>query len=195
MITELHTETATVDLATGAAVLTATPSLTDPVLCQAYIECGDGANDLDGTGGDFTYVMTIGTQTAQSGPRAVVFSTAIRSSFWTAPFPVPETQEVIITLTSPNAGDAAVAVTSYLYDVTSTDSASVAAILLDTGTTIPAAITAVAAQVTTVDTVVDAIKAKTDNLPSSVPKNVALSYFAFSLFSSQDHVTPLAGEQ
>ena len=39
----------------------------------------------------------------------------------------------------------------------------------------------------------DAIKAKTDNLPSSIPKAVALANFSFALFSNHDHVTPLTG--
>ena len=39
----------------------------------------------------------------------------------------------------------------------------------------------------------DAIKAKTDNLPGAVPKNVALSYFPVVMYSSTDHVTPLTG--
>lgn len=43
------------------------------------------------------------------------------------------------------------------------------------------------------DLLIDAIKAKTDNLPSSVPKNTALSNFGFAMFSSIDHVTPTAG--
>lgn len=39
----------------------------------------------------------------------------------------------------------------------------------------------------------DSIKAKTDNLPSSIPKNVALSDFAFAMYSVVDHVTPVTG--
>jgi len=38
-----------------------------------------------------------------------------------------------------------------------------------------------------------AIKAKTDNLPSGIPKNVALSNFAFFMVDSSDHVTPKTG--
>lgn len=41
--------------------------------------------------------------------------------------------------------------------------------------------------------VVAAIKAKTDNLPSNIPKNAPLSNFQFIMVSSVDHVTPLAG--
>jgi hypothetical protein len=49
------------------------------------------------------------------------------------------------------------------------------------------ALLATAANLTTVDTVVDAIKAKTDNLPSGVPKNVALSNFMFLMTDSTNH--------
>jgi len=40
---------------------------------------------------------------------------------------------------------------------------------------------------------VDAIKAKTDNLPSGVSKNVALSNFTFYMTDSDDHVSAKTG--
>jgi len=43
------------------------------------------------------------------------------------------------------------------------------------------------------DAVIDAIKTKTDNLPSGVPKNVALSNFEFLMVDSADHVSPKTG--
>ncbi len=45
-----------------------------------------------------------------------------------------------------------------------------------------------------IDTEVAAIKAKTDNLPSGVPKNVALSNFTFLMTLSSNHVTPATGK-
>lgn len=48
----------------------------------------------------------------------------------------------------------------------------------------------VEADLATIEAVVDAIKAKTDNQPAGVPKNVALSDFPFSMVLSSDHVTP-----
>jgi len=39
-----------------------------------------------------------------------------------------------------------------------------------------------------------AIKAKTDVLPSGIPKNVALSNFAFLMILKSDHVTPATGK-
>lgn len=77
----------------------------------------------------------------------------------------------------------------------------VAAILTDTGTTLPATLatiagyldTEVAAILAAVDTEVAAIKAKTDLLPSGVPKNVARANFPFKMVDSTDHVTPETG--
>ncbi len=40
---------------------------------------------------------------------------------------------------------------------------------------------------------VDAIKAKTDNQPAGVPKNVALANFMFLMMDSADHITPKTG--
>ncbi len=45
-----------------------------------------------------------------------------------------------------------------------------------------------------IDTEVTAIKAKTDNLPSGVPKNVALSNFMFAMVLALDHITPATGK-
>ena len=67
------------------------------------------------------------------------------------------------------------------------------AILEDTGTTIPGTITTIDNEIAVIDGIVDAIKLKTDNLPSSIPKAVALLDFAFVMYSSTDHVTPSTG--
>jgi len=48
-------------------------------------------------------------------------------------------------------------------------------------------------EIAVIDTVVDAIKAKTDNLPGAVPKNVELASLAFVLYSNTDHVSPKTG--
>lgn len=44
------------------------------------------------------------------------------------------------------------------------------------------------------DLLIDAIKAKTDNQPAGVPKNVALSNFPFLMVSSSNHITPATGK-
>jgi hypothetical protein len=288
-IYQLDTENADVDLAAGAAVLTDTPNASEHVWCQAYVKLGDGAKNLDGNGGNFTFVITVGGQTVQPSPTTLAFGTEVRSSFWTDVFPVPANEAVVITVTSPNAGDSDVDVTSYLFEVApliygsdnmvkiSTDAQDLSgsldvnaktlgddcitsakfdestaypvksadtgatalartgadsdtletlsdqmdtidtvvdAILVDTGTTLPATLATIAGYIDTevaailadtnelqgdwtdggrLDLLLDAIKAKTDNLPSSVPKNVAFSNFAFTLYSNQDHVTPVTG--
>lgn len=46
----------------------------------------------------------------------------------------------------------------------------------------------------TIDTIVDAIKDKTDDLPSGVAKNVALSNFEFFMVLSNDHTTAATGK-
>jgi len=90
-----------------------------------------------------------------------------------------------------------------------------AAILTDTGTTLPATLATIAgyidAEVAAIladtgelqadwanggrlDLLIDAVKAKTDLLPSGVPKNVALSNFCFLMVLSSDHVTPATGK-
>lgn len=43
------------------------------------------------------------------------------------------------------------------------------------------------------DLLIDAIKAKTDNQPAGIPKNVALSNFEFLMIDSSDHITPKTG--
>ena len=44
------------------------------------------------------------------------------------------------------------------------------------------------------DLLLDAIKAKTDNQPAGIPKNVALSNFEFLMVLSSDHITPATGK-
>lgn len=55
------------------------------------------------------------------------------------------------------------------------------------------ALLATEAKQDTIDTVVDAIKAKTDNQPAGVQKNVALPQFVFLMVDSTDHITPKTG--
>ena len=116
MITELDCDNADRDLTSQVTVLTHTPSASSPMLCVAYIALGDGAKDLDGTGGYFELVITVGGQTVEPSPQLIECSTATRVAFWTSPFPVPAGDEVIIKLTSPNAADTDVDVTASLYD-------------------------------------------------------------------------------
>ena len=58
-ITQLDTENADRDITSLIAVLTDTPDVTNPTLCQAYVKLGDGAKNLDGSGGNFNLVITV----------------------------------------------------------------------------------------------------------------------------------------
>jgi hypothetical protein len=44
------------------------------------------------------------------------------------------------------------------------------------------------------DLLIDAVKAKTDNLPSGIGKNTALSNFEFLMVLAADHVSPATGK-
>jgi len=116
-IAEIDTENADRDISSLIAVLTHTPSATVPMLCQGYVELGDGTKDLDGSGGAFQLEITVGGQTVQPNPQTVTFSTDDRGAVWTTPFPVPANAEVVMSVLSPNAGDTDVDVTAYLYQL------------------------------------------------------------------------------
>ena len=120
MITQLDTENADRDLTGLVTVLTDTPDASNAMICQGLVMLGDGAKNLDGTGGTFELVITVDGQTVQPSPQEVEFGTEVRSSVWTTPFPVPANKEVIMRVKSPNAGDGDVDVTAYLYDVSAT---------------------------------------------------------------------------
>ena len=115
-LTQLDSENADRDLTSSVTILTHTPSVTEHRQCQAFIAFGDGVKDLDGTGGDFEVVTTVGGQTIEPSPQTVTFSTAVRTAVWTNPFPVPANREVVIQAKSPNAGDSDVDVTAYLFE-------------------------------------------------------------------------------
>lgn len=125
-VTQFDTENADRDIKTALiTVLTNTPDVNNATICQAYVKLGDGAKDLDGTGGNFQLVITIGGQTLQPSPLIIVFGTEIRSSLLSPQFPVPANEEVLIRILSPNVADADVDVTAYLYDATSGDTIAV----------------------------------------------------------------------
>jgi hypothetical protein len=124
-ITQLDTENADRDITSLIAVLTDTPDVTNPTLCQAYVKLGDGAKNLDGSGGNFNLVITVGGQTVQASPQVFVFGTEVRSSIWSSQFPVPANEEVIVSVLSPNAADTDVDVIAYLYDVSAGDAIAI----------------------------------------------------------------------
>ncbi len=113
----LRTENADFNLTTLQTVLTSTPSATLDMQCQGYIKLGDGAKDLDGSGGDFEFIITVGGQVVQPSPQTINFDSALRSVVWTTSFPVPVNNTVLLKVKSPNVADADVDMTAYLYDV------------------------------------------------------------------------------
>jgi hypothetical protein len=116
-VIQLNTENADRNLTSLVTVLTHTPDASNPVLCQGLVVLGDGTKNLDGTGGDFSLVITVGGQTIQPSPQVVTFGTEVRSAVWTTPFPVPANAEVILRVLSPNGADTDVDVTAYLFDL------------------------------------------------------------------------------
>ncbi len=123
-ITQLDTENADRDLTSIITVLTDTPDAVNNLFCQGFIELGDGAKNLDGTGGDFELTITVGGQTIEPQPQVIAFSTAVRTGVWTTVFPVPANSEVVLRVKSPNGADTDVDVTAYLFDV-GADAASI----------------------------------------------------------------------
>lgn len=114
MLSQLDTENADLNLTSLITVLTHTPSVMK--LCRGHIKLGDGSKNLDGSGGDFEFTISIGGQTIQPNPQTITFGTEVRSAVWTVDFMVPANEEVILKVKSPNA-DVDVDVTAYLYDI------------------------------------------------------------------------------
>jgi len=115
-VRQLDTETADLDLTSQVTVLTDTPDTSVPTLCQGLIYLG-GTKNLDGSGGYFEVSILVGDWTLQPDPQSVLFSSAVRATVFTSAFPVPADTVVTIKIKSPNAADTDVEVTSYLYEV------------------------------------------------------------------------------
>ena len=89
-----------------------------PTLCEAVIEIGDGAKDLDGSGGTFELTLQIDGKPVQPSPQEVEFEAGETAVVViTAPFLVPSGKDVQIEIKSPNAADTDVDVTATLCDV------------------------------------------------------------------------------
>ncbi len=116
-IIQLDTENNDYNLTTSQAVLTHTPDALLNMICQGYIVLGDGIKNLDGSGGNFQFIIAVGGQTVQPSPQTMTFSTAVRSAVWTTLFPVPANAVVTLAVLSPNGADTDVDVTAYLFDV------------------------------------------------------------------------------
>lgn len=116
-IIQLDSENADLDLTSLVTILTDTPDASNHILCQGYVELGYGAKNLDGSGGMFELVVTVGDHTIQPSPQIVGFGTEVRSALWTTIFPVPYNTEVILKVKSPNGADTDIDVMAYLFDV------------------------------------------------------------------------------
>ncbi|UCD28530.1 MAG: hypothetical protein JSV03_15850 [Planctomycetota bacterium] len=121
MLTQLDQENADLDLTSLVTVLTHTPSNSHALRCIAHIELGDGSKDLDGSGGDFELVVTIGGQTVQPSPETIAFSTDVQAVIQTRSFAVPAGAQVVVRIQSPNSADTDVDVTATLYDAGDTE--------------------------------------------------------------------------
>ena len=117
IIDQLDIENADRDITSTITVLTDTPDASNPMICQGLVYFGDGSKNLNGTGGNFELIITVGGQTIQPSPQVITFGTEARSAVWTSQFPVPANTEVILRVKSPNGADTDVDVTAYLYDV------------------------------------------------------------------------------
>ena len=132
MLTQLDSENGDYDLTSIQTVLTDTPDAANPMLCMGYVVLGDGAKDLDGSGGDFELTVSVGGQAVQPAPQTVTFGTDVRAAAFTLPFPVPANAEVLLRIKSPNATDTDVDVTAYLYDMADKTGMALSATGLDT---------------------------------------------------------------
>jgi len=116
-LTQLDTENADRDLSSEVAVLTHTPDASNARRVMAVIKLGDGTKDLDGTGGNFTVRITVGGQNYNGGGETKTIGTQVRVVLYTEEFIVPANDEVVIYVTSPNAGDTDVDTTCDLYEL------------------------------------------------------------------------------
>ena len=113
-ISQLDYEQSTPNLTSLVTVLTHTPDISNPIECSATIKL----TGLDGAGGNFQIVITIGGFTSQPSPIIYPFGAEVNSIIDIPVFKVPANHEVIIKALSPNAGDnAGVTVDAYLYNV------------------------------------------------------------------------------
>lgn len=119
MLKQIATNNADVNLATGANVYNATPDANNIRLVQAIINLGDGTKNLDGTGGDFTVKITVGSQVVDAGGVTKTLGTEVRAQIQTEALVVPANTALAIHVTSPNAGDTDVDATCTLYDAAS----------------------------------------------------------------------------
>jgi len=131
MLTQLDQENADRDLTGLVTVLTHTPSTSHAMHCVFYVALGDGSKNLDGSGGNFELVITVGGVTLQPSPMIVTIGAETRAVLISRPFVVPAGTEVIGKAKSPNAADTDVDVTATLFDAGDNEQHLVKAALLN----------------------------------------------------------------
>jgi hypothetical protein len=105
------------DLTSQVTTLEYTNDGTETMVCQIVVYLGDGANDLDGTGGSFEHTIMFGSQTNMPDPQLINYSTATRVSVFTEQFPLPVGETVTTKIKSPNAADTSVWCHACIYEV------------------------------------------------------------------------------
>lgn len=102
----------------GANVYSTQPDVSNARWVAFDVAIGDGTKNLDGTGGDFTLTVTIGSNVFDGAVQTkTVAASQTRVRFQTIPLIVPANATVTINLVSPNSNDNDVDVTVQPYDV------------------------------------------------------------------------------
>jgi hypothetical protein len=162
----LSTTTANRNLFAGATCYTGTPDANNARLCFAMIKFGNGTNDLDGSGGTFNIVVSVGGQRWQAD-EDYLFGNSLRAAIQTFAFLVPANNTLTIDVTSPNAADTAVSVSVVLAaDPLVRTELGMAAANLDTQLT----------ALTTISTNVGLIKVVTDKVDTALESDGASGY-------------------
>jgi len=110
-------ENADRDITSKIAVLTDTVDVSGNYVVRVML--GDGAKDLDGTGGAFELSISIDGRVAQPNPQVIAVEAATtEGNIESLPFITLAGEEVIAYVLSPNAADTDVDVTASLQDLT-----------------------------------------------------------------------------
>jgi len=116
-LTSLATTTANVDLTGGPTVLNSTLDASNPRWCQIHCAIGDGANLLDGSGGNFEFALYIAGKLYGGAILTRVVDGVTSIVMQTPPFLVPANNAVTFTVYSPNGYDTSVNVSTTIFDI------------------------------------------------------------------------------
>jgi len=117
-VDQLTMENGDYDLTSAATVLSHIPDALNPVPCMVIAFLGDGAKNLDGTGGTFSLELKINGIIINGAAQQKAVDAGITRLAWiSAPFIVPAGDGTVLEITSPNGADTDVDVTVYLFDI------------------------------------------------------------------------------